>query len=370
MISASSPLRYLVCLSLGAALIALIIFRGLPKSHPRFAKPGDIMNPDNEVAINRRIFLQISSAALSTAQFKALAEAPMPMTTLGKSGLHVSRITVGGYHMRVRGEDEGVRIIHRAIDLGVNFFDSAHKYHDGASDETYGKAFTGNLRHKVLLMSKAEIRDRDGAMRELELTLKRMNTDYLDLWQCHEVSRHEEVDKIFSPNGSLEAFVKAKQQGKVRHIGFTGHHDPTVHQRLLDGYDGWETVQHPVNLIDPHYLSFINSVLPNIRRKGLGLLAMKTNAIGNITKNRIATIPECLRFAWSHDVDTVVSGVETVQQLEENVLACKTFRPMSKEEQEELLARTRKGPFGPQVEDYKRGQPGVFMRRHRDGERA
>ena len=217
--------------------------------------------------MDRRTFLQLSTAALST-ELRALADTPMPMATLGKSGLRVSRITVGGYHMRVRSEQEGIRIIQRAIDLGVNFFDSAHKYHDGASDETYGKALTDGRRQKILLMTKAQVRDRDGAMRQLEESLRRMKTDYLDLWQCHEVSTHAEVDKIFSPNGSLEAFVKARQQGKVRHIGFTGHHDPTVHQRLLDGFEGWETVQHPVNLIDPHYLSFINSVLPNIRKKG------------------------------------------------------------------------------------------------------
>ena len=125
-----------------------------------------------------------------------------------------------------------------------------------------------------------------------------------------------------------------------------------------------------VNLIDPHYLSFINSVLPNIRKKGLGLLAMKSNAIGGITKHSIATIPECLRFTWSHDVDTVVSGVQTIEQLEQNVLACKTFKPMSKVEKQELLARTQKGPKGSKVETYKVKEAGARHRVHRDGEPA
>lgn len=314
--------------------------------------------------MKRRTFLQVSSAALG---LKALAETPMPMARLGKSGLRVSRFTVGGYHMAVGGEASGVRIIHRAIDLGVNFFDSAYHYHNGKSDEIYGKALGGSLRRKVLLMSKAQLRDRDSAMRQLEETLARMKTDYLDLWQCHEVSTHQEVDQILGPNGALEAFVKAKQQGKALHIGFTGHRDPTVHQRLLDSYDGWETVQHPVNLIDPHYLSFIGSVLPNIRRKGLGLLAMKTNAMGSIRSNGIATIPECLRFAWSHDVDTVVSGVETVEQLEENVLACKTFEKMSRAEIQALLTRTAKGPYGSKIERYKKPESAAFHRLHDDG---
>ncbi len=317
--------------------------------------------------MNRRAFLRLSSSA-AAAQLKLLAETPMPMTTLGKSGLRVSRLTLGGYHMRVLSEENAVRMIHRAMDLGITLFDSAHAYNQGESDAAYGKALKGARRQKVLLMSKANARDRDGALRQLEETLTRMQTDYLDLWACHEVSTQAEVDRIFGPNGALEAFVKAKKDGKVRHIGFTGHHDPAVHQRLLDGFDGWETVQHPVNLIDPHYLSFIDSVLPNIRKKGLGLLAMKTNAIGNITRNRIATIPECLRFAWSHDIDTLVSGMQTIEELEQNVAAAKSFKPMSEREMTALLARTGKGPYGPKVEQYKKGANEARRRVHRDGE--
>jgi aryl-alcohol dehydrogenase-like predicted oxidoreductase len=319
--------------------------------------------------MQRRTFLTLSASALALDK-KALADAPMPTATLGKSGLKVSKFTLGGFHMRVKGEAEAVRIIQRAIDLGVTFFDSAAKYHDGASDAAYGKALQGSSnRQRILLMSKAQVRDRDGAMKQLELTLKRMGTDYLDLWQCHEVARHDEVDQIFGPNGSLEAFVKAKKEGKVRHIGFTGHHDPTVHQRLLDGFDGWETVQHPVNLVDPHYLSFINSVMPNIKKKGLGLIGMKSNAIGGITQHRVATIPECLRFSLSHPIDTLVSGVETVEQLEQNVAVVKTFQKMSKQEITSLLDRTRNGPTGTKVERYKKPEKQARgYRPHEDGE--
>ena len=314
--------------------------------------------------MQRRTFLAVLGISA-----KALADTPMPMTTLGKSGLHVSRYTVGGYHMRVNGQDEGVKIIHRAMDLGVNFFDSAYHYHGGESDKTYGAALSPSQRQKVLLMSKAQLRTRDEAMKQIEETLRRMKTDYLDLWQCHEVVSHQEVDKILGPGGSLEAFVAAKKQGKTRHIGFTGHADPTVHQRLLDSYDGWETVQHPVNLIDPHYLSFINSVMPNIRKKGLGLLAMKTNAMGPIRQKGIATIPECLRFAWSHDVDTVVSGAETVQQLEENIAVLKTLKKMTPQEITAILDRTKKnGLYGSAIEQYKKKEAHAHHRVHRDGE--
>ena len=290
------------------------------------------------------------------------------MTTLGKTGLKVSRYTVGGYHMRVRGLDEAVRIIHRAMDLGVNMFDSAWLYHNGASDEAYGAALTPSQRQKVYLMSKAHKYSASESMSQLEDTLRRMKTDYLDVWQIHQVVSHAEVDQILAPKGSLETFVKAKKDGKVRHIGFTGHADPTVHQRLLDSYAGFETVQHPVNLIDPHYLSFVNSVLPNIRKKGLGLFAMKSNAMGPITKNKIATIQECLRFAWSQNVDTVVSGAETVAQLEENVGVLKTFQPMSKREITALLDRTRQGKYGVEIEVYKKKPDTGIHGIHRDGD--
>jgi uncharacterized protein len=317
--------------------------------------------------MQRRTFLQTTAAALGMS-VKALAEGQMPTITLGKSGLKVSRFCLGGFHMGTDGEDNGVRIIRRAIDLGVTFLDSAHKYHNGGSDRIYGKALEGGLRQKVILMSKAHLRDRESAMRQLEETLKWMNTDYLDLWQCHEVARHDEVDQIFGPNGALEAFVKAKEQGKVRHIGFTGHHDFTVHQRLLDGYDGWETCQFPVNLIDPHYLSFIKNFLPNARKNGLGIIAMKSNAIGEITKNDVAKIEDCLRFSWSQDIDTLVSGVQTTGQLEHNVALLKTMKKMTQQEISLMLHRTKQGKYGSKIERYKKPEAGATHRIHHDGE--
>ncbi|MBI3697243.1 MAG: aldo/keto reductase [Acidobacteria bacterium] len=302
--------------------------------------------------MNRRQFLQVSTAVAAS---PALADTPIPHRRLGKTGMDVAILALGGFHMAAGNSDaDAIRIVHRAVDLGINFLDCALKYHDGRSEEIYGKALTAGRRQKIFLMTKAHFRDRAGAQKQLEDSLRRMNTDYLDLWQCHEVSRPDEVDRIFGPNGALEAVVQAKQDGKVRHIGFTGHHDPQVHLKLLHGYEGWETLQCPVNLIDPHYLSFIQAVLPAARKKGLGIISIKSNAIGNITKNHIATIPECLRFAWSQDVDVVVSGMDKLEYLEENVAAAKSFRPMSGEEQRVLLSRTGKGPFGSQVEQYKK----------------
>ena len=319
--------------------------------------------------MDRRSFLASTAATLGISA-KMLADTPVPTETLGKSGLVVTKFCLGGHHMRVQGEENGIRIIKRALDLGITFFDSAAKYHKGESDVTYGKAFSPSERQGIILMSKAHLRTKKEAMEQLETTLKRMNTDYLDLWQCHEVARHDEVDRIFAPGGSLEAFIEAKEQGKVRHIGFTGHSDYTVHQRLLDGYDGWETVQHPVNLIDPHYLSFITNFLPNAKAKELGRIAMKSNAIGEITKNKVAEIDECLRFAWSQDVHTLVSGVETTGQLEHNVNVLKTLTLMSKDEQIMLLHKTKQGQYGSKIERYKIPEAGATHRVHVDGELA
>ncbi len=319
--------------------------------------------------MQRRDFIQTTAAlGISSA---ALAQMPMPMDILGKSQLKVSKFTLGGYHMRVGGEINGVRIIQRAMELGVNFFDSAAKYHNGESDVTYGKVFgdSPSLRQRVLLMSKAENRTRDGAMLQLENTLKRMKTDYLDLWQCHEVVTLEEVDKIFGPKGSLEAFVKAKEQGKVRHIGFTGHADPKTHLALLNGYSGWETVQCPVNLIDPHYLSFIQNVHPKVRERGLGLIGMKSNAMGGIGKMRIATIEECLRFAWTQNPNTLVSGVESIDQLEQNVAVLKTLKKLNPAEMSSILERTSKGPVGSKIETYKKKESTAMRHKaHMDGD--
>lgn len=290
------------------------------------------------------------------------------MAVLGRSGLRVSRFTLGGFHMLVNGEQECLRIIARARELGVNFFDSAYHYNKGESDRVLGKAFAGAERQKVILMTKFERYSKAEAMAGLEEQLKRLRTDYIDLWQVHQVAKHEEADQVLGPNGSLEAFVLAKKQGKVRHIGFTGHHDPSVHLKLLRGFDGWETVQMPVNLVDPHYESFIRQVLPEARKRGLGVLAMKSNAMGAITRNGVARIEECLRFTLAQDIDTMVSGVETVGQLEANVLTVKTQPKLTPAEVTAILERTAKGQTGTGVERYKKGTSAALL--HRDGERG
>lgn len=318
--------------------------------------------------MQRRTFLQTATLA-AAAKLELLAQEPMPMATLGRSGLRVSRFTLGGYHMLVQGEAECLRIIARARELGVNFFDSAHHYNKGESDRILGRALGGSAaRQQVVLMTKFEKYSKAEAMAGLEEQLKRLRTDYIDLWQVHQVATHAEADQVLAPHGSLEAFVLAKKQGKVRHIGFTGHHDPTVHLKLLRGFEGWETIQMPINLVDPHYESFITNVLPEARKQGLGVIAMKSNAMGAITRQNVARIEECLRFTLAQNIDTLVSGVETVGQLEANVLTVKTQPKLTPAEVSAILDRTRKGPTGPGVERYKRNPKSAAV--YRDGERA
>jgi aryl-alcohol dehydrogenase-like predicted oxidoreductase len=318
--------------------------------------------------MQRRQFLELSTLAAAT-RLRLLASLPMPMATLGKTGLKVSRYVVGGYHMNVKGEETAQKILRRARELGVNFFDSANAYHKGESDRILGRVFgASSQRQQVHLMTKCELYTRDAAMKLLEEQLQRMKTDYLDLWQCHQVSEMKEVDQIFAPGGSLEAFVQAKKQGKVRHIGFTGHRDPAIHLRLLQASE-WETIQMPINLIDPHYLSFLTNVLPAARKKGLGVLAMKSNAMGAITQNKVARIEDCLRFTASQDVDVVVSGAETVEQLEQNLLAVKTLKKMTQAEITELLGKTKQGQTGVKIERYKRPpESAAAWPLHRDGD--
>lgn len=315
--------------------------------------------------MKRREFIQAGAAATASL---ASAAAPMPVATLGRSGLRVSRFVVGGYHMAVKGEETATSIIHRAIDLGVNFFDSANLYHKGLSDEIYGRALAGGKRQKVMLMTKCEDYSRDGSMKMLETQLRRMKTDYIDLWQVHQVSELSDAEQVLGPNGSLETFVKAKKEGKVRHIGFTGHRDPQVHLKLLNGSSEWETIQMPINLIDPHYLSFIVNVLPAARKKGLGVLAMKSNAMGAIGRNNVARIEDCLKFTLSQDIDALVSGAETVEQLEANILTTKTMTKLTRTEIDQMLATTKKGRTGAQIENYKRPPAGAGgFRLHNDG---
>lgn len=279
----------------------------------------------------------------------------IPKRMLGKTGLNITMLSMPGWHMaRMKEEKNAIRMIRMAYDSGINFFDSSWDYEDGKADERLGKAFKSD-RQKVFLMTKVNGRTKVDAEKELHESLQRMQTDYLDLWQFHMVGTAKEADIIFGPGGAYELALKAKQEGKIRHIGMTDHRDPNVLLKVMKEHpDTMETFQFPVNVIDPHYMSFIETVIPEAMKHNIGVIAMKTCAIGLIIENKIATVDECLNFAWSFPISTIVSGMDHFDHLKHNIDLAKRFKPMTEEARKQLLARTKK-TSGPEYERFKIG---------------
>lgn len=268
----------------------------------------------------------------------------IPRRPLGKTGVDVSLLGVGGFHIGVPDEAEGIAIIHRAIDAGANFLDNAWEYNDGESERRMGKALAQDgYRQKAFLMTKDCAHDRKSlhSMWKLEQSLKRLKTDYLDLWQIHEVVWDDDPDWIFAAGGSAEAMLKAKEQGKVRFIGFTGHRNPAIHKRMLSQGFPWDTAQMPINALDPHYESFLSEIVPLCQQQGVAVIGMKSLAGGHLLKSGADVTPaEALRYAMTQPVSTLVSGMTSLDQLEQNLAVARAFTPMSDAEQANLLRRT------------------------------
>ena len=307
--------------------------------------------------LDRRGFLKTAALTTASAALGPWAQAAelygkMPMRVLGRTGLKVSRIGVGGYHASVpKDEGETTAIMHRAIDLGVNFFDNADCYHNGMAEERMGKALEG-YRKKIILMTKVDQRDAAGSLKTLETSLKRLRTDYLDIWQFHGVGSLQELDQIFAPGGALETAEKARKDGKIRFIGLTGHYNPEVHLAAVKRYP-FDTIQMPVNVLDMHFKSFRKTVVDEALSRNTGIIAMKSLSMGKMLSYRVATAAEALRWVWSQPVSVLVSGCESTEQMSYNVYLAKTFTPMPEDEQAALLARTEPHK-GPLIEDYKR----------------
>jgi aryl-alcohol dehydrogenase-like predicted oxidoreductase len=273
----------------------------------------------------------------------------LPTRVLGKTGVRVTAIGLGGARLPMLSDDAAVRLVEAAFEAGINFFDNAHGYADGRSERVYGRALRGK-RQKIFLTSKSTERTRADAQRELEESLRNLQTEYLDLWQIHGVSTKEEVEQICGPNGALEAFVRAKQEGKARFIGFTGHHDPEVHAAMIERYD-FDTIFMPLHAADPHYLSFEKRVLARAAEKNLGITAMKVTANGWLL--RAITVEECLRYVLSLPVACAIMGCTTPGQLEDDLRAARSFVPLTPEEKAALLAKTERWK-GPQLEYWKK----------------
>jgi uncharacterized protein len=266
----------------------------------------------------------------------------IPRRALGRTGVEVSALALGGYHLGlVKTEREATRIVHEAIDAGVNFMDNAWEYHDGKSEERMGRALAGR-RQQVLLMSKVctHGRDKKIAMRQLKESLRRLKTDYLDLWQIHEVVHDNDPDLHFAPGGVIEALDEARRAGLVRFVGFTGHKDPAIHLKMLARDYPFDTVQMPLNCFDGTFRSFEQQVLPELLRRGIAPLGMKSmTGEGNPVKKRVVTPAEALRYAMSLPVAATISGMDSLKVLHQNLRIAGDFQPMTETSMQALRTR-------------------------------
>jgi uncharacterized protein len=287
-----------------------------------------------------------TSASTAGAALPPRNDAPVPMRPLGKTGVQISALALGGFHLgSTRNQPEATEIVARAMDAGVNFFDNAWEYHDGESEARLGTALKGK-RDRAVVMTKVctHGQDKTVAMHMLEESLRRLRTDHIDVWQVHEVIYDNDPDLIFAPNGVAEALTQAKQQGKVRFIGFTGHKDPAIHLRMLSHEFPFDTVQMPLNCLDATFRSFEQRVLPEAQRRQMGVLGMKSlGGSGEIIKFGVASAQEALRYAMSLPVSTTISGIDSLDVLRQNLAVARGFVPMSHTEMQALREHSR--PF-------------------------
>jgi predicted aldo/keto reductase-like oxidoreductase len=282
----------------------------------------------------------------------------MRYRALGRTGEEVSLLGVGGFHLgKPKDEKDSITIIRSAIDAGVTFMDNSWDYNGGASEERMGKALRDGYRNKVFLMTKIDGRTKEAAARQLDESLKRLQTDRLDLLQHHEVIRMEDPDRIFAPGGAMEAFLEAKKAGKIRFIGFTGHKDPLVHLRMLEvaakHHFRFDTVQMPLNVMDAHFRSFGRLVLPVLVREGIGVLGMKPMGDGLLLKSKTVSAVECLHYAMNLPTSVVISGIDSMDILKQDLEAVKTFEPLTLEQLGALLERTGNAAANGEYELFK-----------------
>ena len=310
----------------------------------------------------RRDFLkQAAVATLATSLGPKLtqsADSSVPYRTLGRSGEKVSLIGLGGYHIGMGSdEQESIRIIRTALDQGVNFLDNCWDYNAGVSEERMGKALRDGYRQKAFLMTKIDGRTKNAAAQQLEESLRRLQTDHIDLLQFHEVIRETDPDRIFAAGGGMEAVLEARKQGKIRYIGFTGHKSPDIHLKMLETAFAhkfsFDAVQMPLNVMDAHYDSFEKKVLPVLVEHQIGVLGMKPMGDSIILRSKTASPVECLHYAMNLPTSVVITGCDSSKILDQAMQAARTFQPMSKDEVAQLLTRTASAASKGEFELYK-----------------
>ena len=311
--------------------------------------------------MHRRDFLKTTATALLGAigapKVFAAPLGQMPYRTLGHTGEKVSLVGIGGAHIGGWSmlESTAVSIVRTALDNGINFLDNSWDYGGGKSEKRMGAALRDGYRARAFLMTKVDGRSAEAATRQLDESLQRLQTDHVDLLQIHEVIRMNDPERVFAAGGAIEALVKAKQAGKVRYIGFTGHKSPDIHLHMLELADRhgfvFDSVQMPLNVMDAHFNSFGRRVLPVLVKKNIGVLAMKSLAFGHILQSGAATAPECLRYAMSLPVSVCITGCDSLKILQQALDVARSFVPLRAEEVSSLLARTeafaRDGKFEP-----------------------
>jgi predicted aldo/keto reductase-like oxidoreductase len=289
---------------------------------------------------------------------RAEVKGGMVYRTLGKTGEKVSLVGIGGAHIgKQDDEQESLRIIRAALDHGINFLDNSWDYNDGQSEIRMGKALQDGYRQKAFLMTKIDGRTRESAARQLDESLRRLQTDRVDLLQFHEIIRISDVDRIFASGGALEAVLEAKDAGKVRYLGFTGHKSPDIHLKMLDTAHAhglaFDTVQMPLNVMDAHYKSFEKKVLPVALERKIGVLAMKPMGDPFILETKAVTAVECLHYSMNLPVAVVITGIDSIPILEQALNAARTFRPMSEAQVSAMLAKTAEHAQAGRYERYK-----------------
>jgi predicted aldo/keto reductase-like oxidoreductase len=282
----------------------------------------------------------------------------IPYRRLGRTGEMVSAIGVGGYHLgRQADEQETIRIVRTAVDNGINFLDNCWDYNGGASELRMGKALRDGYRDKAFLMTKIDGRSKDSATQQIEESLRRLQTDRIDLMQFHEVIRMSDPERVFGPDGALEAVVAAQRAGKIRYIGFTGHKSPAIHLRMLEvarqhGFT-FDAVQMPLNVMDAHYDSFTKQVVPVLVEHDIGVIGMKPMGDPFVLVSGTVTAIECLHYAMNLPTSVVITGCDSLPVLEQALRAARTFRPLSEAAVAGLLVRTADAARAGKYELYK-----------------
>src|SRR5215469_11671445 len=324
------------------------------------------MDNSHSSSVTRREFLEIVAGTSVMMSFILPATAgtnevtgEVPRRTLGRTGEKVSAIGLGGFHLGKSqlAEAEAVRIIRAGVDNGINFLDNCWDYNGGVSEERMGKALRDGYRQKAFLMTKIDGQTKKAAEQQLEESLRRLQTDHIDLLQFHEVIRETDPARIFAAGGSMEVALAAKKAGKIRYIGFTGHKNPDIHLKMLKTAFAhnfiFDSVQMPLNVMDAHFDSFEKKVLPVLIKHNIGVLGMKPMGDSIILKSKTATPVECLHYAMNLPTSVVITGCDSMQILQQALDATRSFKPMSKDEVAQLLAKTSSAAGQGEFELYK-----------------